>query len=211
MTSTPGFCQHEIALPPANDPLGVGYCPLCLRAEVERLRDAVRLHRDQRGDDRCWLDDETLYAILPEGYTPPTRDTRVELALCEKYIACRHNPGTEYVSPQREIERLREALTWAVGFIRCQKPQTEADYPDMRNAISLVEKSSLYSGEFHQLGIRAELAEEEVRRLQAEVERLREENARLRNHCDECHYQGGCKIKKAIKEFTGSLGDIEHD
>jgi hypothetical protein len=78
-----------------------------LTAEVARLRAAIREHRDQRGDDRCWMDDETLYAALPEGFTPPTRDAGVELANCARFIACRGNPKTEYVSPQREIDRLR--------------------------------------------------------------------------------------------------------
>lgn len=78
--------------------------------EVDRLRAAIRNHRDQRGDDKCWEDDERLYAILPEGFTPPARDSAVELANCERYIACRHNPATEYVSPEREIERLRTNL-----------------------------------------------------------------------------------------------------
>jgi hypothetical protein len=88
-----------------------------ISARVKELEEAIRRHRDQRGDDRCWMDDEALYAALPEGYTPPPRDSAVELAMCEKFIACRHNPATEYVSPQRRIDeleaerdRLREAL-----------------------------------------------------------------------------------------------------
>jgi hypothetical protein len=77
-----------------------------LLMEVTRLEDAIRKHRDERGDDRCWQSDEELYRALPEGYTPPARDSAVELKNCEKYIACRHNPATEYVSPQRRIEQL---------------------------------------------------------------------------------------------------------
>jgi hypothetical protein len=82
----------------------------CLESEVERLRAAIRKHRDYRGDDRCYLDDEELYRILPEGFTTPLRDTSVELKNCERFIACRHNPGTVYVSPQREIERLHNVI-----------------------------------------------------------------------------------------------------
>jgi hypothetical protein len=81
-----------------------------LRMENVRLQDAIRRHRDQRGDDRCWMDDEELYAVLPEGYTPPARDTAVELKNCERFIASRRNPTTEYVSPEREIEQLRARL-----------------------------------------------------------------------------------------------------
>lgn len=71
---------------------------------------AIRKHRDEKGDNRCWLDDDELYKVLPEGYTPPKRDQAVELDNCKKYIDCRHNPGTEYVSPDKEIERLRGVL-----------------------------------------------------------------------------------------------------
>jgi len=74
--------------------------------ELTILQHAIRTHRDARGDDRCWMDDEDLYRLLPEGYTPPTRDAAVELDACKRFIACRHNPATHYHSPQREIERL---------------------------------------------------------------------------------------------------------
>lgn len=36
-------------------------------SEVERLRAGIRYHRDQKGDDRCWVDDLRLYEMLPEG------------------------------------------------------------------------------------------------------------------------------------------------
>jgi len=86
-----------------------------LKAALHRimeLEDAIRAHRDARGDDRCWMDDEELYGILPEGYTAPERDCNIELENCKKFIATRHNnPSTIYVSPQREIERLQGLVT----------------------------------------------------------------------------------------------------
>ena len=81
-----------------------------LQIEIELLRDAIRKHRDQRGDDRCWMDDEELYRVLPEGYTPPARDSAVQLENCKRFIACRENPATYYVSPEREIERLKKQV-----------------------------------------------------------------------------------------------------
>ncbi len=89
-----------------------------LVSEVLRLRQAIRNHRDQKGDDRCWMDDEELYKVLPEGYVPPERDTTVELKLCEKYIQCRRNPKTKYVSPQRRIEELEKEVKDLRKFIR---------------------------------------------------------------------------------------------
>ncbi len=79
-------------------------------SDAVRLANAIRRHRDQRGDDRCWLDDEELYRELPEGYQPPQRDSCVELEMCRKYIASRHNKNTIYVSPQRRIEELERTI-----------------------------------------------------------------------------------------------------
>jgi hypothetical protein len=105
-------------------------CARAEQAESERnaLQAAIRKHRDERGDDRCWLDDEELYKVLPEGYTPPPRDTAVELANCERFIACRHNPATEYVSPQREIDRLRKLVALALREMENAEPNKHSPW-----------------------------------------------------------------------------------
>lgn len=76
------------------------------RNRIEELETAIRRHRDYRGDDRCVGDNHELYCVLPEGDTRPVRETLVTIENCERYIACQQEPGREYVSPQREIERL---------------------------------------------------------------------------------------------------------
>ena len=62
---------------------------------------------------------------------------------------------------ERERDRMREALAWAVGFIRCNLPNTSAGYEDMRNAEDLVKGVSM-CGEFHRLSCRAEVAESQL-------------------------------------------------
>ena len=84
----------------------VPWMVLDLFTEVDRLRAAIRTHRDYRGNDRCYLDDRELYAVLPEGYTPCAGGVAVTIEQCEQFIRCRHDPATEYVSPQRRIEDL---------------------------------------------------------------------------------------------------------
>lgn len=42
-----------------------------LVAEIRRLRGAIRHHRNLEGNDRCWMDDQELYAILPEDKNAP--------------------------------------------------------------------------------------------------------------------------------------------
>jgi len=58
-----------------------------------------------------------------------------------------------------ERDRLREALAWAVGFVRCNHPNVWDEYEDYRNAAALVAGVSLSGGEFHRLSCRAEVAE----------------------------------------------------
>lgn len=90
---------------------------------IEELETAIHKHRDQRGDDRCWMDDEDLYRVLPEGYEPPERDTSVEIGNCQRFIANRRNPKTVYVSPQREIEALKRALRETLAQMKSQESQ----------------------------------------------------------------------------------------
>jgi hypothetical protein len=44
-----------------------------LEGEVRKLEDAIRTHRDQKADDRCWLDDVALYAVLGDGVVHDSR------------------------------------------------------------------------------------------------------------------------------------------
>lgn len=79
-----------------------------LLESIKTLRNAIRKHRDQKGDDRCWLDDLELYKALPEGVADadlrlPSPEKMLEN--CKRFIQCRHT-GTDYVSEQREIETL---------------------------------------------------------------------------------------------------------
>lgn len=39
--------------------------------EILKARNAIRGHRDEKGDDRCWLDDDLVYQCVP-GYKPVT-------------------------------------------------------------------------------------------------------------------------------------------
>lgn len=39
--------------------------------QIKTVRAAIRYHRDQKGDDRCWVDDERLWALLPDAPPEP--------------------------------------------------------------------------------------------------------------------------------------------
>jgi hypothetical protein len=65
------------------------------RTEIKKLQDGIRYHRDQKGDDRCWVDDLRLYELLPEGSagydsTLPPED--VFLDNCKRFCRSRQVP-----------------------------------------------------------------------------------------------------------------------
>jgi hypothetical protein len=66
-----------------------------VRTEAKKLRDAIRYHRDQKGDDRCWVDDIRLYEALPEGpvnYDPTLPPEEEFLANCKRFCKSRQTP-----------------------------------------------------------------------------------------------------------------------
>lgn len=68
-----------------------------LREEVRRLRSGIREHRDQRGDDRCWLDDEKLYELMPEGIPACTvLDPELMMPNCQRFMSLRVHPRDRF-------------------------------------------------------------------------------------------------------------------
>lgn len=78
-----------------------------LQKQIERLEGAVKEHRSQKLDDRCWMDDQKLYAVLSDGdlgdnATPPKEKM---LENCRRYIEQRCKPGEWQTYQQLEQER----------------------------------------------------------------------------------------------------------
>lgn len=84
--------------------VGFGYIICALHRDFNRLsdnlqrtRNAIRKHRDQQLDDRCWMDDYALYEVLPEGLAGA--DCRglpysEMITNCNQYLICRLNQLT---------------------------------------------------------------------------------------------------------------------
>ncbi|MDO8610117.1 MAG: hypothetical protein Q7R95_06185 [bacterium] len=83
---------------------------------ILELETAIREHRGQRLDDRCFLDDQELYKVLnepiPEDYNaiPPIDKM---LKNCERYLKQRCNPNEKwktYEELEKEIEILKNRI-----------------------------------------------------------------------------------------------------
>ncbi len=76
-----------------------------LAARVLKLEAAIRKHRSQRLDDRCWLDDEELYSALDDGIKANTKLPPKDefLSHCSRFWHCRQ--ATE--SPEDALKLYR--------------------------------------------------------------------------------------------------------
>lgn len=84
-----------------------------LKAEIRRLRAAIRDHRDQRADDRCVEDDDRLYAALGDGIKCDRRvgDKAQMLKNCERFIRRRCENG--YWPTYQQLEEfVKEVAAW---------------------------------------------------------------------------------------------------
>jgi hypothetical protein len=90
-------------------------------AERDKLLGAIKEHHAQNGDDRCWLDDITIYkaAGLPiPPYLACVGDKDAMLENCRRFIKNRcegGGPWKTYAEMEAENERLRAALATAGG------------------------------------------------------------------------------------------------
>lgn len=75
---------------------------------ITQLETAIRKHRDQRGDDRCWVDDMELYEVLAESEQPvlklPPRS--VFLRNCARYWECRQKSSDKDAALKMYQEKL---------------------------------------------------------------------------------------------------------
>jgi hypothetical protein len=98
-----------------------------LRLELSHLQTAIRKHRDQQGDDRCAQDDYELYAALPEGlpegYRVRLNEPEQMLNDCVRFVFHRHDKACPYLSPQREIEHLKQELADCDAVVRLLSSQ----------------------------------------------------------------------------------------
>ena len=92
------------------------------------LRAAIRTHRDERGDDRCWIDDQTLYAILGDGNLGDNTvgDPEAMRKNCDRFIANRCQAGggwKSYKELEDEIAELKKRLAQAESRVEELDPR----------------------------------------------------------------------------------------
>lgn len=92
-----------------------------LERRVEELESAIRLHRDQHADDRCWMDDDRLYDVLGDSVQsdPRVGDKAEMLKNCARFIErrCQGGHWPTYVELEAERDKLRQAVVAAYRIV----------------------------------------------------------------------------------------------
>ena len=73
------------------------------RTELLRMifecRRAIRYHRDQKGDDRCWLDDYLVWRMLDDSPSAPILPFGEAMWRCEEFYVFRRADAADPVPP----------------------------------------------------------------------------------------------------------------
>lgn len=85
-----------------------------LRSRLKQLEEAIVSHRDQHGDDRCWMDDEALYeaaGVLKADRRVGSKEDM--LKNCQRYIEARCEQGKwiSYAELEKRYDVALKALT----------------------------------------------------------------------------------------------------
>lgn len=96
---------------------------LILRAENEKLRDAIKTHRSQKADDRCIEDDDRLYEALGDGIKCDRRvGSKFEMARnCFRFIDVRCEEGGSwktYAELEKENSELKNEIEMLKGLLQ---------------------------------------------------------------------------------------------
>ncbi len=79
---------------------------------IHELESAIKKHRDQKLDDRCWLDDQELYKVLRDGNLGDNSVPPIDKMLenCKRYLnnRCKGGNWKTYQELEGENKSLRE-------------------------------------------------------------------------------------------------------
>jgi hypothetical protein len=97
--------------------------------KIAALVDAITRHRDQKGDDRCWLDDLVLYAAIGEPNAVQHLPEKCEfLKSCERYWEQRQAP----------LDKLVRAGDMTIGQLECEIANLIEQRDKLREACMVV-------------------------------------------------------------------------
>lgn len=99
---------------------------------IQELENGIRLHRDERGTNRCWLDDNRLYSLLAGESEAVTvlPEKHLFIKNCERFYDSRQNPNETggchawndaETKAEAELIKLKDKLNAAEKLVQAVK------------------------------------------------------------------------------------------
>lgn len=75
--------------------------------QIRVCRQAIRRHRDAKGDDRCWLDDYRVWACIPDSPEMPSAPPPIEQAMekCRAFYKLRSAKSPDFPGEDAILDR----------------------------------------------------------------------------------------------------------
>ncbi|HLD80360.1 MAG TPA: hypothetical protein VJA18_07430 [Candidatus Nanoarchaeia archaeon] len=100
--------------------------------KVKELRSVIRYHRDQIGDDRCWIDDFMVWNVLPETKQPPRLPKYEEgMKQCRLFFKHRNADQIDKIPKEAILDKTK----WDQDLNGMSQEQLRSELTKIKNAI----------------------------------------------------------------------------
>ncbi len=101
--------------------------------EIIECRHAIRQHRDARGDDRCWLDDYKIWALIPGSFPAPLEVPPMEEAMdmCRAFYKLRGSDTAD----ETPADAVRDPQHWDEDIEKMSDEQLTEELVRIKTAV----------------------------------------------------------------------------
>lgn len=104
-----------------------------MQENIIACRQAIRYHRDQKSDDRCWLDDYLVWKFLPDSAPEPTHLPPFEEAMgcCRSFYNNRRSDQSDADSAAIK----KDPSAWDDDLVGMTEVELKAEWEKLQNAL----------------------------------------------------------------------------
>lgn len=104
-----------------------------LQETIASARAAIRYHRDQKGDNRCWVDDYLVWKFLPDSAPEPTVPPPFEQAMgcCKSFYTKRRCD----VQDQASSEAVLDSALWDKDLAEMNEEESQKEWEKIAEAL----------------------------------------------------------------------------
>lgn len=106
-----------------------------LRSAITERRKQIRNHRDQKGDDRCWIDDYQVWTMLDDTPPEPTEPLPFDEAMkcCQDFYVWRRSETVDAVPS----DAILDPLHWNNDLLKISDEDLKIELLAIQQAIKV--------------------------------------------------------------------------